>query len=177
MRRALVVAAVAAALSVAAPATASQAANTGPSPSSSASGTPGDKLAGLGTLGDFGTPTAYLGAISTSRWGTAGAFTITYPDGTYVIGRATCLTVDGKVAFMTGRIDLSGGPRRTTNAWQKGNYLVLGIEDNGHSQATPDRMNFSPGTPSNPGCGWNGQATPDFVIVRGNYVVVEGAAT
>jgi hypothetical protein len=150
MRRALFVAAVAAALSAVVPATASQAA-TAESPatpagsasaSASVSATPGD-----------------------------GAFTITYPDGTYLIGRSTCLVVDGNIAYLTGRIDLSGGTRRVANAWGKGNYLVVGVEDNGNGRAqeTPDRLNFSPGTATDPGCGPNAVATPDFVIVRGNH--------
>jgi hypothetical protein len=178
MRRALFVAAVAAALSTAAPA-AAQATATDPSPVPSASPTtPGDQLTGLGTLGDFGNPTAYLAAVGT-RWGAPGAFTITYPDGTYAIGTSTCLVIDGKVAFLTGRIALSGGPRRAANAWNKGSYLVVGVEDNGNggAQESPDRLNFSPGTTTDPGCGWNGRATPDFQIVRGNYRVVDGAAT
>jgi hypothetical protein len=185
MRRALFVAVVAAALSAVVPATASQAATVEPSatPTSSASAsasvsaTPGDQLAGLGTLGEFGTPTAYLGAVGT-RWGAIGAFTITYPDGTYVIGRSTCLVVDGNIAYLTGRIDLSGGPRRVANAWGKGNYLVIGVEDNGNGRAqeTPDRLNFSPGTATDPGCGPNAVASPDFVIVRGNYRIVDGSA-
>jgi hypothetical protein len=174
MRRTLVVTALAAALTALAPAAAGQAASTDPSATPSApTATRGDALTGLGTLGDFGTPTAYLASVGTSR-GVAGAFTITYPDGTYVIGHSTCLTVDGKVAYLTGRIDLSGGPRKTANAWTKGSYLVVGVEDNGNGQVTPDRMNFSPGQTTDPGCGYNGMATPDFVIVRGNYRVVDG---
>jgi hypothetical protein len=177
MRRALVVTALAATLTAVAPAAAGQAAATDPTPSATAPSTVGDQLTGLGTLGEFGTPTAYLAAAGT-RWGAAGAFTITYPDGTYAIGRSTCLSVDGKVAFMTGRIDLSGGPRRTTNAWTRGSYLVIGVQDNGDGRTggTPDRLNFSPGMTADPGCGWNGQATPDFMIVRGNYRIVDGAA-
>jgi hypothetical protein len=173
MRKALVVTSLAAALTVIAPATAGQAASTDPSPSTS---TRGDQLTGLGTLGDFGTPTAYLAAVGTSR-GVAGAFTVTYPDGTYVIGHSTCLTVDGRIAYLAGRIDLSGGPRKTTNAWAKGNYLIVGVQDNGNGQAgeTPDKMNFSAGMATDPGCGSHGMATPDFVIVRGNYRVVDGA--
>lgn len=173
MRRALIVTALAATLTATAPAAAGQAAATEPTPSAS---TPGDQLTGLGTLGEFGTPTAYLAAAGT-RWGAAGAFTITYPDGTYAIGRSTCLSIQGKVAFLTGRIDLSGGPRRAQNAWNRGSYLVIGVEDNGNGRAgeTPDRLNFSPGLAADPGCGWNGQATPDFMIVRGNYRVVDGA--
>src|SRR5690349_5644640 len=61
MRRAFVVTALAATLTALAPATAGRAAATDPSPSGSApsgsTATPGDQLTGLGTLGDFGTPT------------------------------------------------------------------------------------------------------------------------
>lgn len=173
MRKALFVAAVAAALSMAAPA-AAHAANSGPSASPTS---PGDQLTGLGTLGDFGNPTAYLAAVGT-RWGAPGAFTITYPDGTYAIGASTCLVVNGKIAYITGKIALSGGPRRVANGWTKGSYLVVGVEDNGSgaSSQTPDRLNFSTGYAADPGCGPNGMATPDFKIVRGNYKVVDGAA-
>lgn len=175
MRRALVVAAAAAALTVTVPATAGHAASTDPSAAASPT-SPGDQLTGLGTLGDFGNPTAYLAAVGT-RWGAPGAFTITYPDGTYAIGASTCLVVNGKVAYITGKIALSGGPRRAANAWNRGNYLVVGVEDNGNGGAseTPDRLNFSPGTTADPGCGPNGMATPDFKIVRGNYRVVDGS--
>ncbi len=111
MRKALFVAAVAAALSVAAPA-AAHAAGTDTT-------SRGDQLTGLGTLGDFGNPTAYLAAVGT-KWGAPGAFTITYPDGTYAIGASTCLVVAGKVAYITGKVALSGGPPRAANGWNKG---------------------------------------------------------
>jgi hypothetical protein len=166
---------VAAALSAVAPA-AAQASTTDPSPATVSPTSPGDQLTGLGTLGDFGNPTAYLAAVGT-KWGAPGAFTITYPDGTYAIGASTCLVVTGKVAYITGKIALSGGPRRAANAWNKGSYLVVGVEDNGNgaTQETPDRLNFSTGFAADPGCGPNGMATPDFKIVRGNYRVVDGA--
>ena len=167
MRKALFVAAVAAALSVAAPAAAHAAPPDSPAV--------GDQLTGLGTLGDFGTPTAYL-AAATTTWGAPGAFTITYPDGTYAIGASTCLVVQGKVAYLTGKIALSGGPRKAANGWTRGSYLVVGVEDNGGGAAseTPDRLNFSTGFATDPGCGPNGMATPDFRIVRGNYRVADG---
>jgi hypothetical protein len=167
MRRILLVAACAVAFLVASPAA-------GHATVTPSTGTT-DQLTGVGTLGQFGSPTAYLGAVGT-RYGPFGAFTITYPDGTYVIGTATCLTVSGKIAYLTGRIALSGGPRRDANGWVKGNHLVVGVEDNseGGVQQEPDRLNFSAGLATNPGCGPNGLASPDFFIVRGNYRVVDG---
>lgn len=165
MRRLLTVAALAATLLVAGPAAASYASNTsGPGIKN------GNYVVGTGTLGDFGEPTAYLGVWQTS-YGPLGGFTVTYPDGTYAIGAVTCLTVTGKVGFVTGKIALSGGPRRDLNKWQRGNSLVIGVQDNGNAGPgeEPDKLNFSPGSPTDLGCGWNGQATPDFFIVRGNY--------
>lgn len=75
---------------------------------------PSESAVGAGTLGQFGTPTGYLGAIGNQR-GPLGAFTITYPDGTYVTGTSNCLVVDGKTAYVTGKIVLSGGPCRDTS--------------------------------------------------------------
>jgi hypothetical protein len=163
MRRLLLVAALAATLLVAAPATVGQAA------------TGSDQVLGLGTLGQFGTPTAILGAVRGQR-GSLGGFTITYPDGTYAVGTVTCLDVTANVAYLTGRIAWSGGPRKETNKWFPGSHLIIGVEDNGNGGAgeTPDRMNFSPGLATDPGCGPNLVARPDFVIVRGNYRVVDG---
>jgi hypothetical protein len=163
MRRTLTVAAMAATLVVAGPAVASYAA-TGDGIAR------GNYLVGAGTLGQFGTPTAYLGAYETKS-GPFGGFTITYPDGTYAIGRVTCLTVTGNVSFLTGKIALSGGPRKETNKWLRDYSVVIGVEDNGDGGATeaPDRLNFSPGSPTDLGCGWNITARPDFVIVKGNY--------
>jgi hypothetical protein len=164
MRRFLLVAAAAATMFVAAPATAGQAATTT------------ESVVGVGTLGQFGTPTAYLGAIGSQR-GQLGAFTITYPDGTYAIGTSSCLVVNGKVAYVAGRIALSGGPRRDANGWQRGRYMVVGVQDNGDGGAAvePDKLNFSPGLAADPGCGRNGMADPDFFIVKGNYRVNDNA--
>lgn len=170
MRRILTVAALAAAL-VGGSATAASAATTDQGV------TRGNYLAGYGTLGQFGTPTAYLGAYET-RGGPLGGFTITYPDGTYAIGQATCLTVTGNVSFLTGKIALSSGPRKETNKWLKGYSVVIGVEDNGDGGAgeAPDRLNFSPGSPTDVGCGWNITARPDFVIVKGNYRMADRSA-
>jgi hypothetical protein len=166
MRKALTVAACAAALVMTAPATAGHAATTYTSPY--------DQMIGTGTLGQFGNPTAYLGATGTKR-GDLGAYTITYPDGTYAIGVLTCVTVTGNVGYVTGRVTLSGGPRKDANNWQKGTYIVVGVEDNGNGGATeaPDRLNFSPGLATDPGCAPSQGARPEFQIVRGNYRVVD----
>jgi hypothetical protein len=170
MRRILTVAALAAALVGGSAATASAA-------TTEEGITRGNYLVGYGQLGQFGTPTAYLGAYE-MRGGPLGGFTITYPDGTYAIGQATCLTVTGNVSFLTGKIALSGGPRKEANKWLRGHSVVIGVEDNGDGGAgeAPDRLNFSPGSPTDIGCGWNITARPDFVIVKGNYKMADRSA-
>ena len=139
--------------------------------------TKGNYLVGAGKLGQFGDPTAYLGAYETS-YGPLGGFTITYPDGTYAIGQATCLTVNGNVSFLTGKIALSGGPRKDANRWLRGSSVVIGVEDNGDGGAgeAPDRLNFSQGSPTDLGCGSNQAALPEFIIVKGNYRMADRAA-
>ena len=131
-----------------------------------------ESVIGAGTLDQFGTPTAYLAAAGNQR-GQLGAFTITYPDGTYATGTSSCLVVDDKTAYLTGKIILSGGPRRETNRWQRGNYLVIGVQDNGDGTGLADELNFSIGTESNPGCGPKANAVPVFFIVKGNYRVTD----
>jgi hypothetical protein len=131
-----------------------------------------ESVIGAGTLGQFGTPTAYLAAAGNQR-GQLGAFTITYPDGTYATGTSSCLVVDAKIAYLTGKIALSGGPRRDTNSWQRGNYVVIGIQDNGDGTVVADKLNFSTGTATDPGCGPNASAGPEFFIVKGNYRVTD----
>ena len=49
-----------------------------------------DQVTGIGTLGQFGDPTAHVNAIQTAA-GLKGGFTIAYPDGTFVAGSASCL--------------------------------------------------------------------------------------
>jgi hypothetical protein len=161
MRKLLLTAAAAVTVFAATPATAAQAgANTV------------ESVIGAGTLGQFGTPTAYLGALGNQR-GQLGAFKITYPDGTYVTGTSNCLVVDGKTAYVTGRVAFSGGPRRDANNWQRGNYMMVGIQDNGNGTVVADRLNFSAGAATDPGCGPNSMASPDFFIVKGNYRVTD----
>ena len=168
MRKILLTAAAAATLFAAIPATAAQAATTTAGRGSSTV----ESVVGVGTLGQFGSPTAYLAAIGNQR-GQLGAFTITYPDGTYVIGTSSCLAIDGTTAYVTGKVALSGGPRRDANNWQRGNYMVVGVQDNGDGTVEPDKLNFSPGSATDPGCGPNLIARPDFFIVKGNYRVTD----
>jgi hypothetical protein len=98
-----------------------------------------------------------------------GGFLVTYPDHTVFGGNATCLYVSGKTAYLTGLINHGSGPRVASENWTAGNYVVIGILDNG--VATPADVNVSPGFASSPGCGPNGAATPVFPIVKGNFQV------
>jgi hypothetical protein len=127
------------------------------------------QVTGTGTLGQFGNPTAHVNAIQTKP-GLKGSFSITYPDGTSVSGTPSCLSVNGDTAYVIGRIDESAGPRRDSNNWQPGNYLVIGLQDNGNpGKDGADNLNFSAGFASQPACGPNSAATPVFAIVDGNY--------
>jgi hypothetical protein len=129
------------------------------------------QLTGTGTLGQFGDPTAHVNAIQTAT-GLKGGFTIAYPDGTFVAGSATCLSVSENTAFVTGQITSSAGPRAEPENWSAGSYLVIGVRDNGQpGTAGPSLLNFSPGFAADPGCGPNGAATPVFPITAGNYRV------
>ena len=127
---------------------------------------------GIGSLGpQFGQPTVQLAATQTVV-GASGEFTITYPDRTIVFGTGTCLFVSGQTAYLTGRITVAFGPRRQANNWLAGNYIIIGVQDNG--SAGPDRLNFSPGFAANPGCGPNPAAAPDIPITRGGFLIVGG---
>jgi hypothetical protein len=131
-----------------------------------------DQATGTGTLDQsFGNPTAHVNAVQTKP-GLNGSFTITYPDGTVAAGSPVCLSVTGNTAYITGRIDQSSGPRQTTNNWLPGNYLVIGVQDNGEP-GRADRLNFSRGSSGNPGCGPTSDASPVFTIVDGNYQVFD----
>src|SRR5215831_17003087 len=78
-----------------------------------------DQVTGIGTLGQFGDPTAHVNAIQTAA-GLKGGFTIGYPDGTFVVGSATCLFESGNTAFVTGQITSSAGPRVQPENWSAG---------------------------------------------------------
>jgi hypothetical protein len=130
-----------------------------------------NQAVGEGALDQFGDPTARVNANQT-RSGVKGSFTITYPDGTFVQGKPTCLSVSGNTAFVTGRITESSGPRQVPNAWLPGSFLVIGVQDNaGSVDAAPDLLNFSTGFAADPGCGPNGAAVPVLPIVAGDYRV------
>jgi hypothetical protein len=131
-----------------------------------------DSVIGVGALGQFGSPTVYLAAASNQR-GQLGAFTITYPDGTYATGASSCLVVDAKTAYLTGRIALSGGTRRDALSWQRGHYLIIGVQDNGDGTVVADKLNFSAGTATDPGCGPNADAIPYLLLVKGDYRVTD----
>jgi hypothetical protein len=163
MRKPFIIAAAALALFLATPAVASYAAPNH------------DRAAGTGVLGQFGDPTVDVDAVAT-RTGVTGGFTIVYPDGTVVGGLATCLSVDGHTAYVTGRIVRATGPRQSTNNWLPGYYLVIGVQDNGEpGTAGPDLLNFSAGFAADPGCGPNSAANPTLSIVDGDYRVVDAA--
>jgi hypothetical protein len=128
-----------------------------------------DQLTGTGTVEQFGDPTTHVNAIQTAS-GLEGGFTIAYPDGTFVVGSATCLFESGNTAFVTGQITSSVGPRVQPANWSAGSYLVIGVKDNGQpGTAGPDLLNFSPGFAADPGCGPNWAATPVFAIAAGNF--------
>ena len=134
-----------------------------------------DQATGTGALGQFGNPTAHVNAIDTPS-GVKGSVSIEYPDGTTLTGTVSCLSVNANTAYVTSRITDAGGPRQAANGWFPGSFLVVGVQDNGEpGTAGPDRMNFSRGFATDPGCGPNGDAVPVFPIVSGNYQVFAAA--
>jgi len=128
----------------------------------------GPSVTGAGTLGQFGDPTVRVTAVEAAT-GLQGTFTVTYPDRTKVVATDTCLFVSGTTAYVTGRILLAGGPRVKAANLTRGNYVIVGVADNGG--AGSDLLNFSSGFAVNPGCGPNFAATPVFPIVRGRFLV------
>jgi hypothetical protein len=158
MHRTVVVAALTLGISVAIPATASQAA------------AGNNQVTGTAALGQFGNPTAHVNAIQTPA-GLKGSFHIEYADTTSVAGKPKCLVVSGDVAYVIATITAASGPRAAGNAWQPGNFLVIGVKDGGEPGTAGDLLNFSPGFASAPACAPNGAATPVFPIVEGNYKV------
>lgn len=130
----------------------------------------GPSVSGTGTLGQFGDPTVRVSAIAVTPV-VLGSFVVTYPDGTAFAATGECVFVSGTTAYVTGRISRASGPRVVPDNFFLGNYVIIGIVDNG--RAGPDLLNFSPGLAVNPGCGPNPAATPVFPIVKGNYLVKE----
>jgi hypothetical protein len=139
----------------------------GPAVSASASSGSAE-VSGVGRIGQFGDPSVQLGAAEVGSVA-AGGFTIAYPDHTFATGWATCVYVNGNTAAFTGVIAQTGGPRQATLHWAPGKYIAIGIQSN--ASPTPDRLNFSPGFDTNPGCGPNPAAKPDIPVVWGKYLV------
>jgi hypothetical protein len=133
-----------------------------------------DVVAGTGTIGQFGDPQVHVNATDTAK-GWKGSFTIEYPDGTYATGKVACASVSGGTAYVIGRITESGGPRVSALNWGVGNYIVIGVQDNGEPGTgdVPDQLNFSPGFNAKPACAPNGAATPVIPIVEGNFQVFD----
>jgi hypothetical protein len=132
-------------------------------------------VSGTGTIGQLGDPTVHVAADQTLS-GSIGNFVISYPDGTYAYGPATCLFVAGNTAYLTGGIIAAAGPRQQALGWFAGRYIVIGVLDAGASiSVNPDLVNFSPGFAVNPGCGPNVAAAPVFPITSGGFQVSGGS--
>jgi hypothetical protein len=130
----------------------------------------GPSVSGTGTIGLFGDPTVRVSAIRVKPV-VLGSFVIFYPDGTILAATGTCLFVSGTTAYVTGQITRASGPRIAPDNFSPGNYVILGIADNGH--AGPDQLNFSPGFAVDPGCGPSPAAIPNLPIVKGHFLVKE----
>jgi hypothetical protein len=142
-------------------------------PIASAAAASHDKAVGTGTIAGFGDPTVDLSA-NQNKPGLRGSFTITYPDGTLVTGKPTCLVlVGGNTAYVTGRITQASGARQVRNNWFPDGFLIIGVLDNGTSGT--DKLNFSPGFASDPGCGPNSAATPNLALSAGDFTVSDVA--
>jgi hypothetical protein len=130
---------------------------------------------GSGTIGQFGDPTVRVDAFKTAE-STTGGFTISYPDGTFAFGSATCLFVSGNTAYLTSQILGSFGPRQQANGWFPRSYIVIGVVGNGKpGSAGSELLNFSSGFAANPGCGPNAAATPVIPVTRGDFRVFGGS--
>jgi hypothetical protein len=143
-----------------------------------------DKVYGEGELGSqFGSPRLGVNAESAGNNpdDAQGTFSITYPghpdvahDNTYVRGPILCLDVSvseallaGNAALLVGQIGSASGPRADNGDFEKGEYVRIGIMDNG----TSDKANFSAGEQTFTSC--NGE-TPNLDVLEGNFVVEEG---
>jgi hemolysin type calcium-binding protein len=119
-----------------------------------------DSVTGTGRLGEeFGSPVLHVNAQ-----GDAGEFSITYPDGTKVQGKIVCLAVNGNEARLVGKVESATGPRAENGTFEKGEYVRIGILDNG----IDDKANFSASEPSFTSC--TGE-TPNLEVVRGDFQV------
>ncbi len=141
-------------------------------PVAAASAASHDKAVGVGTIAGFGDPTVDVSA-NQNKPGLRGSFLITYPDGTRVAGKPTCLALQGgTTAYVTGQISEASGPRQGPSNWHPGGFLIIGLKDN---VGGTDQLNFSPGFASDPGCGPNIAATPTLPVVAGDFTVSDVA--
>jgi hypothetical protein len=156
MRRLLiVVAGLAACASIAGPVAAGQAAPTT------------HLVAGIGTVSlgsPYGSPALEVFAFENGTFA-AGVFTITYPpDATYpaghtsVIGTVTCVDVSGNIAYITGLVAASNGPR--AGIFPAGDHIAIGVQAH--------EMNFSAGLSSGP-CA--PQQSADIPLTAGFFIV------
>jgi hypothetical protein len=157
MRRLLLifVAALALCTSIAGPVATSQAASTN------------HLVVGMGTVSlgsPYGSPTLSVLAFQTGTRVTGG-FVITYPaDATYpagrtaVIGTVTCLDVSGDIAYITGLIAVSSGPR--AGIFPVGDHIAIGVQAH--------EMNFSAGLSSGP-CA--PEQSADIPLTAGSFIV------
>jgi hypothetical protein len=168
MRKLVYILTLGVAIGIAAPAAPAAASVQGPTSESAAPSI--ELVTGSGTVGMFGDPTVRVNVFQLQTF-TVGESVITYPDGTFVAGRATCLFVAGQTAYITSRIVFSRGPMAQPRQMLRGNYVVIGIQADQPGSPGPDLLNFSSGQAGNPGCGPNGNATPVFPIDRGDFHV------
>jgi hypothetical protein len=96
----------------------------------------------------------------------SGVFHIKYPDAGMIKGTVTCVFMTANVAYIVGQIDQSKNA-----AWLVGNYVEIGVQDNG---ASLDNANFSPDQETPPACGPSIIATPNLPLVSGGFVIQDG---
>jgi hypothetical protein len=128
-----------------------------------------DQVVGTASIAQFGSPTLHVNA-NLNRSGVKGTIRISYPDGTDLKGKVTCLSVNGNIGYVIGRITDSVG--QPPHNWLPGNFVVAGVKDNGEPGTDgPDLLNFSPGFATEPACAPNPAAHPTLPVVQGNYKV------
>ena len=128
-------------------------------------------VTGVGTIGQFGDPTVQANVFAFANI-PIGESVISYPDGTVVSGRATCLFVSGQTAYITSQITRSRGPRVQSAQFLPGNYVVIAIQAEAPRTTGPDMLNFSSGYATNPGCGpFEVVTPPDIPVVSGDFHV------
>ena len=75
------------------------------------------------------------------------------------------MAVTGNEARMVGKVESATGPRAANGTFETGEYVRIGILDNG----IDDKANFSASEPSFTSC--TGEEIPNLEVVRGNFQV------